>query len=171
MEWPVLSGFVEFFGAITSEEFGMFEGAEDMDEEVIPNDSFVLPSLSLLLLNFLVSLTCPLGVVVAFLLQAALARKAYAATSALAAGSFTTFAVFIMGEQVLTATLQMLGDSGLSHRGGALQLLTSVGPAIIAAWLGVALVHSVHETAEGQLASDGDAFSVVTAMEAFFRPT
>ncbi|KAF4683861.1 hypothetical protein FOZ63_026566, partial [Perkinsus olseni] len=126
MEWPVLSGFVEFFGAITSEEFGMFEGAEDMDEE---------------------------------------------ATSALAAGSFTTFAVFIMGEQVLTATLQMLGDSGLSHRGGALQLLTSVGPAIIAAWLGVALVHSVHETAEGQLASDGDAFSVVTAMEAFFRPT
>ncbi|KAF4724493.1 hypothetical protein FOZ63_003733, partial [Perkinsus olseni] len=122
-------------------------------------------------LNFLVSLTCPLGVVVAFLLQAASARKAYAATSALAAGSFTTFAVFIMGEQVLTATLQMLDDSGLSHRGGALQLLTSVGPVIIAAWLGVALVHSVHEAPEGQLASDGDAFSVVTAMEAFFRPT
>ncbi|KAF4664433.1 hypothetical protein FOZ61_000821 [Perkinsus olseni] len=125
----------------------------------------------LLWLNFLVSLTCPLGVVVAFLLQAALARKAYAATAALAAGSFTTFAVFIMGEQVLTATLQMLADSGSSHRASVLQLLTSVGPVIIAAWLGVALVHSVHEAAEGQLASDDDAFSVVTAMEAFFRPT
>ncbi|KAF4661819.1 hypothetical protein FOL47_006540, partial [Perkinsus chesapeaki] len=124
----------------------------------------------LLWLNFLVSLTCPLGVVVAFMLQAALARKAYAATAALAAGSFTTFAIFIMGEQVVNTTIQIMTDNTANNR-GFIQILTSLGPVLVAAWLGVALVHSVHEAAEGQLMTDGDQFSVISTVEAFFRPT
>ncbi|EER14559.1 Zinc transporter, putative [Perkinsus marinus ATCC 50983] len=122
----------------------------------------------LLWLNFLVSLTCPLGVVVAFFLQTALARKAYAATAALAAGSFTTFAVFILGKQLFSTTWKLLTTG---HSTGPLHFLKTIGPVVIAAWLGVALVHSVHEAAEGQLASDGDSFSVVTALQAFFQPT